>query len=238
MATVVGKIPSDRLNGTSQHTPVPKKEKSFGGFLRTLRDTGSSKPGIKQKAIETLEKDYGTVYKTAMGETPGDVGGYLVPFDFSLQLMNTLDQESIIYSRANVVPMHSATTRCPTVNTTTAQSAGTPPFFGGMLFTWGFQEVPTETEPTFSQVDLTAWDLIGIAKISNMMLDDMGPDGEATLVNVFGKAAAWFTEYAFFSGTGAATNMPQGILGAAGAKTVTRTGSNTVANTYNSRRSR
>ncbi len=230
MATITGNMNGVRRNTTPIIPGEKPTEKSFGGFLRTLTATKSKRKEVRLQAIESLEKDFGSVYKTPMNEASGSEGGYLVPYDFSLQLMNTLDQASIIYPRANKVPMWSATTYCPTVNTTTAQSAGTPPFFGGMLFTWGFQEVPPNTAATFSQVELTAWDLIGVTPISNQMLADLGPDGEKALVNVFGKAAAWFTEYAFFTGMGAGTQMPLGITNSKG-KFVARASGNVVSNT-------
>jgi HK97 family phage major capsid protein len=165
-----------------------------------------------------------------MGENSGVVGGYLVPLDYSLALMKVISEESFIYPRAHKVPMLAAETLCPRIDVETAPaSAGISPFFGGIVFKWGSSQAPQETEPTFRQLSLKAWDLLGYATVSNDWLGDTGPDGEAAVVELFGKAAAWYAEYAFLQGTGTAAQMPLGILKAGQTKAVARAGGNAVA---------
>src|SRR5205807_9340255 len=71
-------------------------------------------------------------------------------------------------------------------------------------------------------------DLLGYANISNQMLADTGDAGEKALFRLFGRAAAWFAEYAFLMGKGAALEMPQGMLNAPGTMDVTRQTAGTV----------
>lgn len=53
--------------------------------------------------------------------------------------------------------------------------------------------------------------------------------GEEYLMRAFGKAAAWYAEYAFLRGTGTAKQMPLGIIAAPGTKSITRAGSSAIA---------
>lgn len=204
---------------------------SFQGFLKA----------VQRGDRRTLEQVYKSPYvqrpptqvrKTAMGETSGVVGGYLVPVEYTAQLLQSFEEDSFIYPRAWVVPMHGQELQAPTVNATTAQSAGTAPYFGGLNFSWGASQAPSETEPTFKTANLHAWDLLGYATVSNQWLSDVGgqPDpswpkadggpqdsfrdgtGDQALLELFGRAAAWYAEYAFLRGLGADASMPLGIL--------------------------
>jgi HK97 family phage major capsid protein len=201
---------------------------AFGTFLRAVRDASSQNPGISRNADHVLRE----VHKAAMGETGGMVGGYLVPRALSLDLMKTVAESSIIYSLCTKVDMTTLEHELPMVNAVlppATGAAGVPSFFGGMTFSWGFEETPAETEPSFTSLMLKAWDLIGYSLISNQLLSDMGPEGETSLVKVFGKACAWFAEYAFFNGTGAGTRMPLGILKAPCAISQTRAAPTDIA---------
>jgi HK97 family phage major capsid protein len=88
---------------------------------------------------------------------------------------------------------------------------------------WGTEGVqPTESEPAFQQVSFTAWDLLIDCLASNQFVADMGADGEQRLIYEFGRASAWYVDYAFFNGTGSGGQMPLGILKAPCKKTVSR----------------
>lgn len=201
---------------------------TLGGFLRCVRDAASVTPHVSAHADHMLRE----VHKAAMSETSGMLGGYLVPRALTLELMKTIAESSIIYNLCTKVEMSTLEHELPQINAVIPPATGTagvPSFFGGMTFSWGLEETPAETEPTFTSLMLKAWDLIGYSLISNQLLTDMGPEGEASLVKVFAKACAWFAEYAFFNGTGADGKMPLGILKAPCAIPQTRAGANDIA---------
>lgn len=217
--------------------PIPPSQengngRSFVGFLNAIAGSSSRDPYVSNAARHLLAKSYGTEYESStypvvtkgpMGEITGSAGGYLVPLDFTYKLLSVISEESFIYPRATRVPMASATMTCPKAQVETAQSAGISPFFGGISFTWGNSQAPTETEPTYSALDLKAWDLLGYATVSDQWLSDIGERGEDYLVHLFGAAAAWQAEYAFLRGTGSANLMPLGILNAPGTISFSRT---------------
>jgi HK97 family phage major capsid protein len=85
----------------------------------------------------------------------------------------------------------------------------------------------TETESQFKQMELKAWELSGYSVSSNVLLQDSIVGLERFLMTLFGKAIAWFEEYAFLQGSGA--GKPQGMLGCAAAISVNR---NTASHVY------
>lgn len=184
----------------------PTAAKGWGGLPRMERYEASNR-------LAEVYKSGWAVSKAAMGEESGIVGGYTVPLDYSLALMESIAEASFIYPRAHHVPMLAAETYCPKIDVETVPpKAGVTPFFGGVVFKWGSSQAPAETEPTFRQLSLKAWDLLGYATVSNQWLGDTGPQGEEALIKLFGKAAAWYAEYAFLQGTGTAQQMPLGII--------------------------
>jgi HK97 family phage major capsid protein len=180
-----------------------------------------------------LEKHYGSRFnewqsKAALAEASGVAGGYTVPPEFYQQLLAVMAEETFIRPRAFVQPMGSATLQIPFLDVSTVQSAGVSPFFGGVQMYWTAEsQTRQETEPQFKQLELKAWELSGYSVSSNVLLQDSVIGLEKFLMTLFGKAIAWFEEFAFLQGNG--VGKPQGMLGCAAAVTVNRGGgANTV----------
>ncbi len=206
----------------------------LGAFLKHVADARSRDVRAVAHSVEVL-KAWGSswsqeVSKAAMGEGSGVTGGYLVPPALSFKLLRALAEKGFIYPRALKVEMTTRQVDCPTVNATSTATAGTSPFFGGMLFSWDPDTTAvTETEPTFGSTNLLAHNLIGYSKISNQMLADMSPEGEGFLVEIFARAAGWQAEYGFLNGTGTPNKMPLGVLNSGACMNVNRTTGSQVA---------
>jgi HK97 family phage major capsid protein len=188
-------------------------EHSFGDFL--CRIARGDRAG--------LEKCYGSVVtKTALSASAGGVtGGYTVPEELRHDLLKDLAEESLFRPRALVVPMASAPVRLPLPDATTAQSAGVPPFFGGISLRWLAEaQTRTESEPAFRQVELKAHELSGYALAANTLLADAGRPLDAFLRRLFARALAWFEDSAFLVGDG--VGKPLGVTKAPAAVAVTR----------------
>ncbi len=197
----------------------------FASFLSAVAKARDPSNPRRQWWHEHLEKSLGAKYaiegkdgdpmyvsKAAMDEGSGATGGYLVPPALSLALLKSLAEKGFIFPRALKVGMGTRTLKCPAVDLSSTATAGVSPFFGGMTFTWGPPTVVPETEPKFREVDLTAWDLLGFAVMSNQFLADAGPEAEQFLVEIIARAAAWQAEYAFLRGLGTPNSMPLGIV--------------------------
>ena len=216
----------DRTVPTRNGSGLTEERKSFGGFLRAVA-RGNPDAIERQGGVHT------SVQKSAANdELSGAAGGWLVPMDYTARFIKPLAERSIIYRRAHVQPMASLEMTCPMLDATTALAAGTVPFFGGILSTWGAQMgllSANEFEPQFRSMTLHAWDNLYYAIASNQLLMDMGPGADDRLLQNFGQAGAWYAEYAFFNGTGAANSLPLGMLNAPCALLQNRAGSNHIA---------
>lgn len=201
------------------------EEKSFCGFLRAVRHGDPveiAKQGGRYVAFE----------KSALNEQSGAAGGYLTPTEFTTSLLKPLAERSLIYKNAHVVKMNSGIARGPMLLATASHAAGITPFFSGISFKWGPSATFANSETaelTFAEQVLNAWDLTGYGVVSNQMLDDAGPEVDAKLIDIIGKAAAWYAEYAFFNGLGSGATMPLGMLNAPCALAVNRAGAGAIA---------
>jgi HK97 family phage major capsid protein len=179
-----------------------------------------------------LEKHYQSQFvaytgKAALGEASGVTGGYIVPPDFYNQLLAIVAEQTFIRPRAFVQPMASATLQFPFLDVTTVQSAGVSPYFGGVQMYWTEEaQTRTETEPQFKMMELKAHELSGYSVSSNVLLQDAAFGLEKFLMKLFGKAIAWFEEYAFLQGNG--VGKPMGILNAGPTVAVNRANANQV----------
>ena len=173
----------------------------------------------------TLEKDYGSTFnpwqKAALAESSGVTGGYIVPPEFYDQLLAIAAENNVFRQYAFVQPMACATLQFPYLDITTAQSAGTSPFFGGVKANWTEEaQTRTETEPQFKMMELKAHELSGYSVSSNVLLQDAAFGLEKFLMQLFGAAVGWYEEYAFLQGNG--TGKPLGIINAPAAIKVSR----------------
>src|SRR6202167_3619521 len=84
----------------------------------------------------------------------------------------------------------------------------------------------TETEPQFKMMELKANELSGYSVSSNVLLQDAAFGLEKFLFALFGRAIAWYEEYAFLQGNG--VGKPMGMLNATAALNVTRATSDEV----------
>ncbi len=224
-------VPRDKVETLGPNLrPFSDQDKSFdgnstfSGFFKHVAKFRGPNVLESQHAAQVL-KGYGSRYveKTAMSSTSGTLGGYTVPPQLSTALLKSLAEKSFIYPRALVVDMSSATLRLPKVKTDSAV-AGQSPFQGGVVFTWGQSQgaLITETEPSFSQDNMVAWDLVGYSAMSNQELADMGPETEGLLVELLARGASVQAEYAFLQGTGTDGLMPNGMLNSPACLNVTR----------------
>lgn len=163
--------------------------------------------------------------KAALHSQSGVTGGYVVPTVFYPQLMQIAAEKSIVRRMATMVPMASRSVLIPTLDVTTAPTAGNTAFFGGMIAYWTEEAASlTETEPTFKQIELVAHELSGYSKASMTLLQDNAIALESLLMQLFGGAIGWHEDQAFLRGNG--VGKPLGITNSPCAIQVTRATAN------------
>jgi HK97 family phage major capsid protein len=122
-------------------------------------------------------------------------------------------EAAVVRKRATIIPMTGRSIQVPVLDVTTAQAAGDTAFLGGVVGRWMDEAGPlNETEPAFKQLELTNHELMGYSKISNTLLADSAVGLETFLLTLFGRAIAWYEDYAFLRGNG--VGKPQGVLNA------------------------
>ncbi len=184
--------------------------RTFGSYLLAIRRGDA-------KALEEMGShwaDWENVgAKAALNSQTGTQGGYTVPTEFMPSLLNFATEAAIVRKRATLVPMAGKSVQVPVLDVTTPTTAGDTAFLGGVVARWTEEAGDiNETEPTFKQVELTNHELMGYSKISNTLLADNAVGLETFLLTLFGRAIAWYEDYAFLRGDG--VGKPMGILNA------------------------
>lgn len=128
-------------------------------------------------------------------------GGYLVPDEFERTLVEKLEEENVIRNLATVIRTSSGDRQIPVVASDTEATLTAE----GTAY--------AESDPTFSQVILSAYKITILSKVSEELLYDSAFNIEQFLANEYGRRLAAKEEELFCTGTG--TNQPTGIFTAA-----------------------
>lgn len=140
----------------------------------------------------------------------GNEGGFLIPEEWRSQIFEGAElAESVVRSRATVVPMSSKSLHFPAVDFTTEVGE----IWGGMVFYWMDEQgtIP-DTSAAFAQIEFNANRLAGAAKVPNDTLKD-APALEAWLRSSLPRGIREFEDRAFLKGDG--VKKPLGALHAA-----------------------
>lgn len=204
--------------GPGRFNPYGGSGCGMGKFLYDVaRDAKGGNPDVQKAICEKwkvqnnswLPEDGNT--KAALAESSGATGGYTVPIEFMMRLMQLIIQQSVVRPRAQVFPMANRELRIPTLDHTTAPTAGNTAFLAGLVAQWAEEASSRpETEPLFKQISLIAHELTGYTLASNTILADSAIALDALLTRLFTQAISWYSDYAFLQGTGA--GKPIGIL--------------------------
>jgi len=184
-------------------TPTDKDHpevKSLGNWLLAVQN-GDEK---RLKSVYGSRKD--------LAEGVGSSGGYLVPPEYSQDILRLATERSVVRPRARVIPMRGREWNVPSLDYT-GSTAGKPPQLAGVVATWTEEGgEKTETEPTFRTIKLMYHELSGYTQATNMLRQDAGPTLESTLRELFADAVSWYEDWAFLRGDGA--GKPLGVFNA------------------------
>lgn len=169
----------------------------------------------------TLSRKLGDLKNDLSSVKPSD-GGFLIPEILRSELLRVALENSIVRSRARVIPMDSLTVPFPTVDSTSNVSS----VYGGVTGYWTEEGATlTESQPRFGRVELRANKLVLYTEVPNELMMDARPSMEAFINDIFPEAIAWFEDVAFFVGGG--VGEPLGFLNAPATVAVDRAGSST-----------
>jgi predicted phage gp36 major capsid-like protein len=159
-------------------TEVKAAWKKFGNFLTAVKAAEKRAPDPRLSYFEG-EK---SLDSKDLAEGVGSTGGYLVPDEFVPSLMQEVAENSIVRSRAMVIPMGRRSIEVPALKQD-GTTAGQPHWFGGMLAFWEAEAATmSETEPAFRNITLTAHELNAVTHVSNNLLAAFMPSGKGVWV--------------------------------------------------------
>jgi len=161
-----------------------------------------------------------TTYST---EGAGADGGYLIPPEFSAQVMEYINDEHSIYSKVDKTPVNQQ------LNWPVDEEA--PWSTSGPQAYWeGEAEQYTESKLKIRTAGMRLNKLVALCPVSDELMED-APQLGAYLRSVISKKLRWKADFGILQGTG--VGMPLGILNAPCLKSVAKEGGQT-ADTVNS----
>lgn len=190
----------------------------------------------RQKALGDTMKSLaegdprGIISKAAMGETSGDVGGYLLPYELQLGIDSHLQEYSLFHRHAWRQPMKTYTCQIPSFDLTSGNASGVTPLLGG--FTLSYDQENTaeaESEPTFAGGQLVSRYIAAYCVVSNQLVADGGIALGAYLEQGFARVIAFAVERQCFVGTGVGTIM--GVINSPATVSVARAGGSDISTT-------
>lgn len=163
----------------------------------------------KLENVRSFQNSFGS-------EDPG-AGGFLIPEEMRADLLQLSLEETVVRSRATVIPMSTLRVPIPTVDDTSHVSN----VFGGVTFYWAEESASLpESQASFGRVVLDAKKLVGFFKVPNELLADAPAFGSWFDTRI-PQGLAWSEDVAFMTETGAGT--PEGFIGSPGYIQVPRT---------------
>lgn len=204
------------------------KRRSFGHWLQCVDAVCDNRADYRdaQESRETLGNLYCSQYRAwdttnrskevrGLSAASGTAGGFLMPVEFYRQLMEVAAPMSIVRPRAFVIPMGAQEIEVPSLDQTTAQTAGNPPYFGGVVLDWTAAmsgATTTATQPGFRKTKLTLSELTGYCPVPRGLISRSAISLEPLLFRLMGGAVAYAEDYAFLRGNG--VGKPTGVLNA------------------------
>ena len=163
----------------------------------------------KRDKWKKIQNSFGSV-------VPSD-GGFLIPEELRSDLLQLALENSIIRSRATVIPMSSLAVPIPSVDETSRVSS----LRGGVVAYWTEEGAAiAESQAAFGQVRLLSKKLTAYCEAPNELISD-APAFSSFLSSTLPEAIAFEEDYAFFTGSG--VGEPLGVLDAGSGGTIATT---------------
>lgn len=195
----------------------PNEFREFGDFLQTVRWN----PG--DSALKTRE-----VAKNAEGRAlqmgNGPLGGFIVPEQFSNNILMVSEQQALFRPRAQVIPAGDPPDAPITIPA--LDQSGARGVYSGVVVQWIAEgEQKPETEPRFREIKLEPQEVAAHTIVTDKLLRNSAAAG-ALVASLLRKAIIAAEEDAFYTGDGA--GKPLGIIGHPACINVPRAGANQI----------
>jgi HK97 family phage major capsid protein len=178
---------------------------SIGEYCQAIKE--EARPSNVRNRKELLQKlENIRTFQNSFGSEEPSSGGFLIPEIMRSELLQLAIEDSIVRSRATVIPMSTLRVPIPTVDDTSHVSS----LFGGVQFYWAEESGSlTESTAKFGKVSLDAKKLTGFFKVPNELLTD-APAFSGWFDTRIPAGLAWAEDVAFMTETGA--GAPLGFI--------------------------
>lgn len=145
--------------------------------------------------------------RNAFSSTVPSEGGFLIPETLRSELLMVALENSVVRSRARVIPMETLRVPFPAVDSTSNASS----VFGGIVAYWTEEGAAlTQSSANFGRILLDAKKLTAYTEVPNELIADSSVSFQAFIDQLFPEALAWYEDIAFLSGSG--VGEPLGAL--------------------------
>ena len=178
---------------------------SIGEYCQAIRE--EARPSAANNRKDLLQKlENVRQFQNSFGSEEPGAGGFLIPEIMRSELLQLALEDTVVRSRATVIPMSTLRVPIPTVDDISHTSS----LFGGVQFYWAEESASlTESQATFGKVVLDAKKLTGFFKVPNELLAD-APAFSGWFDSRIPAGLAWAEDVAFLTETGDGT--PQGVI--------------------------
>lgn len=194
----------DQLAQTQIRVKEPEPFRSLGEQLQAIAGVALSGREDNRLKWESLAPASGA----AVAGVPSD-GGYLIQKDFSTELLSRMNEMGQVASRVRTINIgpNSDGLKLLAVDET---SRATGSRWGGVQVYWGAEaDAATAKKPKFRQMELELRDLIGLAYVTNRLLQDASALA-SVFMQAFSEEMSFMKEDALVNGTGA--GQPLGVM--------------------------
>lgn len=191
--------------GDNQQSKDPKGGfKHFGDYLSHVKT--SCERGLTQKM--TAYQKFTTGH---LEETSDSFGGFLVPEEFSNQILEIMHEEGQVAARCQPVPMSTSLVKIPAINETSRADGSR---YGGVsTVTTAEGGQATLSNPTFRMIELKPNKKMSLTYTSDELESDSAFPVASILTRLMAKDIAFVVDKEIISGTGSGQAL--GVLNAA-----------------------
>lgn len=205
--------PVARSKHYNAKAPGAKLDKSFSDWSEYMTAVWD---GAKTQEAFTARAELAKIQNSFGSTVPSD-GGFLIPETLRSELLQVSLEQSLVRSRARVVPMETLMVPYPMVDSTSNAST----VHGGILGYWTEEGgTLTDSSPTFGRIELQAKKLTLYSEIPNELFQDSLATLQQFMSQSYPEALAWFEDIAFIEGNG--VGQPKGFLNAEAAVSVAK----------------
>jgi HK97 family phage major capsid protein len=201
-------------------------------YLRKVRPFVKLSPQMEnfiQNVKAVARGEINSSLTKALSEGDDSAGGFLVPSEFSSEVLRYETENSVVRPRARVWNMTRDRWSAPKLdqNTTTDSTKTGSEHFAGIQFYYpGESGLKEESQPRFGRITLVAKKLIGLTSATDELLEDSAVNLANYLVSLFGEGLGYLEDYKFLRGTG--VGEPLGVINTTGITVVGRNTSTSI----------